>query len=47
MDWIDLAQEGDQWRVLVNLWLPKNSEKFLSNCATGGLSIRTQLREVT
>jgi hypothetical protein len=22
MDWIDLAQDGDQWRALVNLRVP-------------------------
>jgi hypothetical protein len=22
MDWIDLAQHRDQWRALVNLWVP-------------------------
>jgi hypothetical protein len=22
MDWIDLAQYRDQWRALVNLWVP-------------------------
>jgi hypothetical protein len=30
MDWIDLAQDRDKWRVLVkmvtNLWVPQNSE---------------------
>jgi hypothetical protein len=29
VDWIDLAQDGDQWRALVNM-VPINSGKFLS-----------------
>jgi hypothetical protein len=35
MDWIDLAQNRDQWRVLVNtvmnIRVPKNIEKWLHN----------------
>jgi hypothetical protein len=34
-NWIDLAQDKDQWRALVNtamnLWFPYNVGKFLSN----------------
>jgi hypothetical protein len=34
MDWIDLTQDSDQWRVVVNtamnLWVPWNFGKFLS-----------------
>jgi hypothetical protein len=38
MDWIDLAQDMNQWRALVNtvvnLQVPQNVRKFLSRCAT-------------
>jgi hypothetical protein len=49
MNWIELAQDRDQWRVLVltvmNLRVPYNAGKFLSSCTTGGFSRRAQLRE--
>jgi hypothetical protein len=36
MDWIDVAQDRNQWRVLVNmvmnLRVPSNVGKFLSGC---------------
>jgi hypothetical protein len=51
MDWIDLAQDRDQWMALVNtimnLWVPKNIGKFLSGRATGGFSTRAQLHGVS
>jgi hypothetical protein len=50
MDWIDLAQDGVQWRVVMktamNLRVSYNVGKFLSSCTPGGFSRRTQLREV-
>jgi hypothetical protein len=49
MDWIDLAQDRDQWRALVNtvknLQVAQNAGKFLSGCSIGGFSRRAQLRK--
>jgi hypothetical protein len=49
MDWIDLAQNRDHWRALMNmiknLQVPQNARKFLSICTTGGFSRKVQLHE--
>jgi hypothetical protein len=45
MDWIDLAQNREQWSALVNLRVPENSGNFLSSCTIGSFSSRAQLHE--
>jgi hypothetical protein len=43
VDWMDMAQDRDQWRALVNTVL--NAGKFLRRCTIGGSSRRAQLRK--
>jgi hypothetical protein len=47
VDWIILAQDRDQWRVVVNtmmnLRVPYNVGNDLSTCATGDVSRSAQL----
>jgi hypothetical protein len=51
MDWIDLDEDRNKWRALVNtvmnLRVPENVGKFLSSCATGGFSRRAHLHGVS
>jgi hypothetical protein len=50
MEWIDLAQDRDQWRGFVNTIMdfrvPLIARKFLSSYAIGVFSRRAQLHEV-
>jgi hypothetical protein len=50
MDWIDLDEDKEQWKALVNkvlyLRLPYNVGTFLNSRTTGGFSRRTQLHAV-
>jgi hypothetical protein len=49
VDWIDMAEDRDQWRALVNtvlnLRVPCNAGKFVSDCRIDGSSRRAQLRQ--
>jgi hypothetical protein len=45
MDWIDLAQDRDKWRALMNTVMCFG--KFLSSRITGVFSRRAQFHEVS
>jgi hypothetical protein len=51
MDWIDLVQNRDKWRVLlnklINIRVQYNFWKFLSSYIIGGFSRRVRLQEVS
>jgi hypothetical protein len=51
VDWIDVVQDRNQWKALVNtvmnLRAPKNITTFLSSCTTCGFSKSAHLRGVS
>jgi hypothetical protein len=51
LNWIDLAQDRDQWKALVNtemnLRVPYISGKFLSSSTIGGFSRWAELNDVS
>jgi hypothetical protein len=51
MNWIDLAQDRNQWMALVNmvmnLQVLENAGNFLSSWTTGSFSRRAQLHDIS
>jgi hypothetical protein len=51
VDWINLAQDRDRWRTLMNtvmnLLVPYNVMKLFSRCTTSGFSKRARLHGVS
>jgi hypothetical protein len=49
VDWIDIAQDREQWWALantvLNLRVPQNAMEFLRSCAIDASSRRAQLRK--
>jgi hypothetical protein len=48
MDWIDLTQDRNQWRDILNTVMKLRvpyAGKFLSSCIIGSFSRRAQLRK--
>jgi hypothetical protein len=51
MNWIDLAEDTNQWRALVNtvmnLRVPQHVGTFLNSCTTSGFSRKARLDVVS
>jgi hypothetical protein len=47
MDWIQLAQDRDRWRALVNALMKQNAGNFLTNYKSVSFSRRTLLHGVS